>query len=115
MKKRVLLLMISAVVLLAGCGGGDENVSQADVPVITQSEGDPQGEEVGSGENIKSDEKTEIPAEKPPFVCDEAHVRQLGRTWLDDEGILWCAMSASGAEFEFSGESLDIALMGGEA
>ena len=38
----------------------------------------------------------------------EENAKLIGRTYLNDEGTLWCALSGSGAEFEFTGKNLDI-------
>lgn len=38
----------------------------------------------------------------------EENAKLMGRTYLNDEGTLWCALSGSGAEFEFTGKNLDI-------
>ena len=36
----------------------------------------------------------------------------IGRTYLAESGTLWCALSGSGAEFEFTGKALDIMVEG---
>ena len=36
----------------------------------------------------------------------------VGRTYLPDSGTLWCGLSGSGAEFEFTGKNLDIMVEG---
>ena len=43
--------------------------------------------------------------------ADEKHVRPLGRTLYEND-VLWCGLSASGAEFEFEGTSLSFKLKG---
>ncbi|MBQ8107879.1 MAG: GDSL family lipase [Ruminococcus sp.] len=40
------------------------------------------------------------------------NVKLLGRTYLDDKGVLWCALSATGAEFTFTGKKLEVTIMG---
>lgn len=45
-------------------------------------------------------------------VLDEKTVKLNGRTYTDENGILWCGMSGSGAEFIFSGEKLVVTAVG---
>lgn len=45
-------------------------------------------------------------------VMNEENVKLVGRTWLADNDTLWCALSGSGAEFEFTGKKLDIMIEG---
>ena len=42
----------------------------------------------------------------------EDTVKLIGRTYLAENGTLWCALSGSGAEFEFTGKNLDIMVEG---
>ena len=42
----------------------------------------------------------------------EENAKLVGRTYLADNGTLWCALSGSGAEFEFTGKNLDIMVEG---
>ena len=39
-------------------------------------------------------------------------VKQIGRTYYSDEDILWCAFSATGVEFKFSGRKCTINIVG---
>ncbi|HHX11628.1 MAG TPA: SGNH/GDSL hydrolase family protein, partial [Clostridiales bacterium] len=39
-------------------------------------------------------------------------VKQIGRTYYSDEDVLWCAFSATGVEFKFSGTKCTINIVG---
>lgn len=45
-------------------------------------------------------------------VINSENAKLVGRTWLGDNNTLWCALSGSGAEFEFTGKKLDIMIEG---
>lgn len=51
------------------------------------------------------------PAPAYAVVPNDASVKYLGRTELSDD-ILWCAMSGTGAEFEYTGKNLEITFCG---
>ena len=44
-------------------------------------------------------------------VPNSASVKYLGRTVLSND-VLWCSMSGTGAEFEFTGKNLEITIAG---
>lgn len=124
LSKKYVLMMCLAAAMLSACSekGIDSEASVSDTAAQTTQTVQPDETEVTTQKQTQPPETETQPVEfepepepeKGPFVCDESHVKQLGRTWLSDDGILWCAMSATGAEFKFTGESLDIALKGGE-
>lgn len=46
------------------------------------------------------------------YFCSDDNVKQIGRTYLDDENVLWMAFSGSGAEYSFTGKKCVVALKG---
>ena len=45
-------------------------------------------------------------------VFNDENVKRVGRTYLADDGVLWLALSGSGAEFSYTGKKLDITIKG---
>ena len=69
---------------------------------------------VGCGKNESTEKETATSSQgmeekgmKGTRLTEE-NAKLIGRTYLNDEGTLWCALSGSGAEFEFTGKNLDI-------
>lgn len=69
---------------------------------------------VGCGKNDSTEKETATSSQgmeekgmKGTRLTEE-NAKLIGRTYLNDEGTLWCALSGSGAEFEFTGKNLDI-------
>lgn len=52
------------------------------------------------------------PLREQTFVADEASVLPLGRTYFDEDNLLWCAHSGAGAAFTFCGTSAAVTLQG---
>lgn len=46
------------------------------------------------------------------FNASDEYVREIGRTYYAEDGVLWLAQSASGAEFTFNGTSASVVLKG---
>lgn len=49
------------------------------------------------------------------FIADTTNVKQLGRTYLDDDNILWCGFSATGVEFTANASKIEISVVGDDA
>lgn len=84
-KKVILLCALALCVFAAGCGKKNAD----------------------SSDSVSSSSAEEEKGMKGTRLTEE-NAKQVGRTYLDDEGTLWCALSGSGAEFEFTGKNLDI-------
>lgn len=46
------------------------------------------------------------------FSASDEYVKEIGRTYYSEDGVLWLAQSASGAEFTFNGTSASVVLKG---
>ncbi|HHT88066.1 MAG TPA: SGNH/GDSL hydrolase family protein [Clostridiales bacterium] len=46
------------------------------------------------------------------YTANSDSVKQLGRTYYSEDGILWCAFSGTGAEFKFVGKKCTINIVG---
>ena len=44
------------------------------------------------------------------YTANSDSVKQLGRTYYSEDGILWCAFSGTGAEFKFVGKNAQLTL-----
>ena len=90
--KRKILAVLLAVLCIGGtaCGNSERNDSTAD-STASQTE------------EVKGMKGTRLTAE---------NAKLIGRTYLADSGTLWCGLSGSGAEFEFTGKNLDIMVEG---
>lgn len=62
----------------------------------------------GTDTDIGSSEENDM----NKIVMNEKNVKLVGRTYLAENDTLWCALSGSGAEFEFTGKKLDIMIEG---
>ena len=71
---------------------------------ITGCSGGNNGENNGESENISMNEET-------VYTASEENVKMLGRTYFD-EGVLYCALSGSGAEFDFTGTKCSVTIKG---
>ena len=90
--KRKFLAVLLAVLCVGGtaCGMSGKNESDAD-STASQTE------------EVKGMKGTRLTAE---------NAKLIGRTYLAESGTLWCGLSGSGAEFEFTGKNLDIMVEG---
>ena len=80
--------MLCAVLICTcavGCASAKDSAGQADSSSQTEED--------------KGMKGTQLTAESAKLV---------GRTYLAENGTLWCGLSGSGAEFEFTGKNLDI-------
>ena len=87
MAKKTLILLCALALSISAAGCGKNNSSEND--------------------STSSSQVTEEKGMKGTRLTAE-NAKQVGRTYLDDEGTLWCALSGSGVEFEFTGKNLDI-------
>ena len=87
MAKKTLILLCALALSISAAGCGKNNSSEND--------------------STSSSRVTEEKGMKGTRLTAE-NAKQVGRTYLDDEGTLWCALSGSGVEFEFTGKNLDI-------
>ncbi len=92
MNRKIIALMCAIVMAagLGGCGSKSDKDTAADSASSAVSE-------------VKKMKGT---------VLDESTVKLTGRTHLADNGTLWCALSGSGAEFEFTDKKLEIMIEG---
>lgn len=88
-KKVVLLCALALCMFAAGCGKSDKAGNESTANSSVEEE-----------KGMKGTRLT------------EENAKLTGRTYLDDEGTLWCGLSGSGAEFEFTGKTLDIIVEG---
>ncbi|MBR1864234.1 MAG: GDSL family lipase [Ruminococcus sp.] len=70
----------------------------------------------GNSDNGESSENTQSQSQEGEKdmkrVMNEENVKLVGRTYLAENGTLWCGLSGSGVEFEFTGKKLDIMIEG---
>lgn len=95
MTKRILAFLCAAALCLGVTGCGSENNGKND------SKND-------SGASSAAEEEKTMKG----TVLTAENAKLVGRTYLNDEGTLWCGLSGSGAEFEFTGKNLDIMVEG---
>jgi len=107
MRKNRLLNIALALTLSAGlfgCGGTDNASTTAATTNAAQT----------TAEETTTEAPTTAPqAVDNKYLVTEENVRLLGRTFFDDgTSVRWLTYSASGVEFEVTGESLSIVLYG---
>ncbi len=98
LKKKLAFLLCAGMILSAGC-----STAVNGEPGLTELTG-----ETDTAENVTG-ETTE---EEGVIISNEENVKLLGRTYLDENNVLWCALSGTGIEFSFKGKSADITVKG---
>lgn len=69
------------------------------------------GCEINKSSNVSGGKETVEPIQRT-MIADNAHVKPIGRTYLDKDNVRWLVQSASGIEFVTTGTSLSITLAG---
>ena len=93
MKNKKILTLILSICMLSAAGC---NTASADVNTDTQN----------------TTAITEQAVDEGVYYASSDNVKQLGRTYYDDNNTLWCALSGSGIEFEYTGTKAEITIIG---
>lgn len=97
-KKPVFAAAAALMMLITGCSGGGQS-SAADIDGSAGSD------------MTNSDESEMTTMQQQTIPADEQYVKLIGRT-ASDNGIRWLALSASGVEFNFTGTSASVTVVG---
>lgn len=93
-KRKIIALLSSAAIFVLSLTTGCQSGAAAD----------------NSGENISESGNINMNGETV-YSASEENVKMLGRTYFD-EGVLYCALSGTGAEFSFTGTKCSIVIKG---
>ncbi len=106
MRKQLGIIALLLVMLLLSACGSSPSEAQSPSPEPVASP------DVTLPEDSPSPSEEEVtPAMPTVFAAEAGSVKTLGRTYFND-GILWCALSGTGAEFTVSGADLSVTLAG---
>ncbi len=98
-----IIALLLVLCLLSACGSSPDDIPSPE-PVA--------GSDVTlPGASPSPSEEEVTPAMPTVFTAETGSVKTLGRTYFND-GILWCALSGTGAEFTVSGANLSVTLAG---
>lgn len=92
-KKKITAVLSSAAIFILSLTG-----------CANEAGGDNETENNSESENVNMNEET-------VYTASEENVKMLGRTYFD-EGVLYCALSGTGAEFDFTGTKCSVVIKG---